>query len=281
MNKKILFALIAFSIAVIPISVMAQSGGSTCSSSDGGGFVSLTCIKNLEFAGNATELPAFFNSIYMICIGLAAVIGVLQIMRAGVTWMTAGGSHEKIGDAKNLIRDTIIGLILVLAPTIVFSIINPEILSLKIGDLDKLAPGSVPGPGSSTTPTLSATSCSAAYKDWNTQAIPADKVCNAANGYRKIDNACCSGISAGSICCGNQYSPKNPPPSMIPNTIGTNSPQSNQACKTAYADGTPLPPGNQAEQFCCQYQDAYGVTCDALSNPRDNGQSMYCSCTSK
>lgn len=105
---------------------------------DGSGFKSLTNIENVTFAGNAAELPDFLNSVYMICIGLAAVIGVLQIMRAGVTWMTAGGSHEKIGDAKNLIRDTIIGLILVLAPTIVFSIINPDILNLQIRGLSDL-----------------------------------------------------------------------------------------------------------------------------------------------
>lgn len=119
----------------------ASTGTNTtggASTNSGGGFKPLTNIQNVTFAGNAAELPDFLNSIYMICIGLAAVIGVLQIMRAGVTWMTAGGSHEKIGDAKNLIRDTIIGLILVLAPTIVFSIINPDILKLQIRGLSDL-----------------------------------------------------------------------------------------------------------------------------------------------
>lgn len=126
MNKKI-FILIAVLVAT-PLIAFAQEKG----------FVPLTNIQNVKFAGNATDLPAFLNSVYMICIGLAAVIGVLQIMRAGVTWMTAAGSHEKIGDAKNLIRDTIIGLVLVLAPTIVFSIINPDILKLQIRGLDGL-----------------------------------------------------------------------------------------------------------------------------------------------
>lgn len=122
----------------------------TNATSQGGGFKSLTNIENVTFAGNAAELPDFLNSIYMICIGLAAVIGVLQIMRAGVTWMTAGGSHEKIGDAKNLIRDTIIGLILVLAPTIVFSIINPDILKLQIRGLSDLQTN-LPTPATSDT----------------------------------------------------------------------------------------------------------------------------------
>ena len=120
-----------------PLAVFAQEETANCVN----GFCSLTNIQNVEFAGNAADLPNFLNSVYMICIGLAAAIGVLQIMRAGVTWMTAAGSHEKIGDAKNLIRDTIIGLLLVLAPTIVFSIINPDILKLEIRGLSELSPG--------------------------------------------------------------------------------------------------------------------------------------------
>lgn len=133
-----------FILLLAPAAVFAQERG----------FVPLTNIQNVQFAGNAASLPAFLNSIYMICIGLAAVIGVLQIMRAGVTWMTAAGSHEAIGNAKNLITQTIIGLILVLAPTIVFSIINPDILSLKIGNLEKLAPGASQSPADPAATTL-------------------------------------------------------------------------------------------------------------------------------
>jgi len=132
MKKFALLALVT--LVLVPGLAFAQSNAE-CEN----GFCSLTNIENLKFAGNAASLPAFLNSLYMICIGLAAVIGVLQIMRAGVTWMTAAGSHEKIGDAKNLIRDSIIGIALVLAPTIVFSIINPEILKLEIGGLEDLA----------------------------------------------------------------------------------------------------------------------------------------------
>lgn len=144
MNKRFLILFTLLTLAM-PLAAFAQETG---------GFVSLTKIENLTFAGNSAELPAFLNSLYMICIGLAAVIGVLQIMRAGVTWMTAGGSHEKIGDAKNLIRDTIIGLILVLAPTIVFSIINPDILKLQIRGLSDLNTDLPPVPGNAADATL-------------------------------------------------------------------------------------------------------------------------------
>jgi hypothetical protein len=132
MMKKLFRAFGILSVLVLPTLVLAQTTGNA-------GFVPLTNIPSLQFVGNETQLPEFLNSVYKICIGLAAVLGVLQIMRAGLTWMTAGGSHEKIGEARGLIRDAILGLLLVLAPTIVFSIINPDILSLRIGNLNQLA----------------------------------------------------------------------------------------------------------------------------------------------
>lgn len=135
MSMKIsLRVVLLLAVLVLPALALAQ----------GPGFVPLTDIQAIKYVGNeGNSLPAFLNSIYKVCIGLAAVIGVLQLMRAGLTWMTAGGSHEKIGQARNLIRDTLLGLLLVLAPTIVFSIINPSILNLEIGGLSELKlPGS-------------------------------------------------------------------------------------------------------------------------------------------
>ncbi|KND46882.1 MAG: hypothetical protein AB199_00420 [Parcubacteria bacterium C7867-004] len=91
----------------------------------------------LEGLGKSSSLPLFLNNLYRICIGLAAVIAVLQIMRAGIMYM-GGDSFTEKKEAKNLIAMAIGGLILVLSPVVVFSIINPDILSLKIGGLGKL-----------------------------------------------------------------------------------------------------------------------------------------------
>jgi hypothetical protein len=94
---------------------------------------SLPGIK--EFVGS-NSIPDLLNNIYKICIGIAAVLAVLQIMRAGVLYMGGDSITEK-KEARDLISMSVIGLVLVLAPTIVFSIINPEILNLNIG-ADKL-----------------------------------------------------------------------------------------------------------------------------------------------
>ncbi len=66
------------------------------------------------------------------CIGVAAALAFLEIVWAGVTWMTAGDSTEQVSKARNKIQTAVLGLLLVLSPVIVFGIINPNVLSLNL-----------------------------------------------------------------------------------------------------------------------------------------------------
>lgn len=120
------FALILPFLLGLPILVFAQDTG----------FVPLTNIPQLTDLGNSFALDNFLNQLYRIAIGIAAVVAVLQIMRAGIMYM-GGDSVTKKGEARQLIGLAIGGLVLVLSPVIVFSLVNPEILSLKI-DVSKL-----------------------------------------------------------------------------------------------------------------------------------------------
>ena len=102
-------------------------------------FVPLTNIPALYETGNSSfSLSVFLNNLYRICIGAAAAIAVFQIMRAGIMYMGGDSVTEK-KEAKNLIGLSIAGLILVLSPVVVFSLVNPEILSLEIGRIEELS----------------------------------------------------------------------------------------------------------------------------------------------
>lgn len=174
---------------------------------------SLPGIK--EFVGS-NSIPDLLNNIYKICIGIAAVLAVLQIMRAGVLYMGGDSITEK-KEARDLISMSVIGLVLVLAPTIVFSIINPEILNLNIG-ADKLktqttAPtqtsieqeiknGSIP-----TAPLVNpADQCKIVSIPKATVLSPGQTCLDV---YKndpvkrdsQVDNSCCSPLPFGSKCC--------------------------------------------------------------------------------
>ncbi len=133
--RSIFFILLAF--FTLPLLAHAQ----------GTDFIPLLPnLPGLTETANQSSLAPFLSQVYKICIGLAAVLAVLQIMRAGVLYMGGDSITEK-KEAKALIATSLAGLLLVLSPVIVFTIINPKILQLDIdaGDLKSgVAPATQP-----------------------------------------------------------------------------------------------------------------------------------------
>ncbi|MEK7515903.1 MAG: hypothetical protein AAB555_03220, partial [Patescibacteria group bacterium] len=97
------------------------------------GFVPLAPIEGLTkgVAANTEGLAAFFNNLYKFAIGMAAVLAVIMIIWGGIeySWQDIPGAKS---NGKDRILQAILGLVLVLSPVLVFSIINPAILNLSI-----------------------------------------------------------------------------------------------------------------------------------------------------
>ncbi len=170
-------------------------------------FIPLTNIPFLTETGNAFSLDSFLNGLFRLSIGAAAVIAVLQIMRAGIMYMGSDSGFAEKKEAKNLIALSIGGLILVLSPVVVFSIINPEILSLKIGNIEGLSVPIEPT-GSSTVPIpgAGAAACRVTYLE---TALSMD--CSAAGpDWEEASPVCCSAFPGAGVCCGRTKS--TPPP---------------------------------------------------------------------
>ena len=124
--KKILL-MVGISFLSLAPYALAQSG-----------FVPLAPIPGLTDISptsvvNSSTLTNFFNNLYKYLIGLAAVIAVIQIIWAG---LDIAYFHKDavsvITDDKGKIYNAIFGLVLVLSPVLVFSIINPAILNLSL-----------------------------------------------------------------------------------------------------------------------------------------------------
>lgn len=137
--KRFLYTLLLVAVLVPQVSLAAETspGSSETAAPTSLGFVPLTSIPGIETAGNSATLPDFLNNLYKLALGAAAVLAVLQIVRAGIMYMGGDSVTEK-KEARNLITLSIGGLILILSPVVVFSLINPKILDLKIDGLDAL-----------------------------------------------------------------------------------------------------------------------------------------------
>jgi hypothetical protein len=147
-------------LIVLPLVVLGAEGSKT--------FVSLTDFNGLEELGNSKDgnFEFFLNNLYKLCVGAAAAIAVLQIMVAGLTYM-GGDSFTEKKAAKEKITAAILGLLLVLSPVIVFSLINPKILNLSLNlgsirtNIQNTDLGTAPVGGDTVAPAPTAPGCTA------------------------------------------------------------------------------------------------------------------------
>lgn len=259
LNRAFLITTLSFALPAVALAADTSSLG----------FVPLTSIPGIEEAGNASTLPNFLNTVYKLAIGVAAVLAVLQIVRAGIMYMGGDSVTEK-KDAKNLIALSIGGLILVLSPVVVFSIINPKILNLEIGGLNDLTST---GFGKSST----FTGADAVLWVNNEDRDAAIKRCADSGGLishvcvLKTDSAVSRVVPASEAC--------------KPEEVGQNvcrakagSPTSAEACKTQYASIQVAAQGGSCDASrnfstipngCCAGAAAGAVCCGSLNRTED------------
>ncbi len=121
MMRKTFITLSLFAIAFVATSAHAQE------------FIPLAPIPGLTTGITADQagLANFLNNLYKYLIGLAAVIAVVEIIWGGLLYSTQDVPGSKT-NGKEKIQNALLGLVLVLSPVLVFSIINPSILNLSI-----------------------------------------------------------------------------------------------------------------------------------------------------
>lgn len=116
MTKKImkkavtLFLVLLVITSVFAFSLPAFAAGSNVWSQTGG---SGDVFANNAGLGNADLVETITNLIKII-IGFLGLIAVVIVLIGGFKWMTAGGSEDKIGEAKKLIIAGVIGLVIIL-----------------------------------------------------------------------------------------------------------------------------------------------------------------------
>ena len=154
----------------------AAAQASTPPNTGSTGFVPLAPIPGLTDSSitsvvNSTSLANFFNNLYKYLIGLAAILAIIEIIWGGLEYATQDSISKK-SDGKQRIYSAILGLVLILSPVLVFSIINPSILNLSIG-LPPLDTVSMPSVSDSATQAATPPPIDTAIKQSNgAQTIP-------------------------------------------------------------------------------------------------------------
>jgi len=97
------------------------------------GFTALAPIPGLTDTAitSSSGFAAFFDKLYIYLIGVAVILAIIMIIWGGLEYSTQDSISKK-SDGKSKIYNALFGLVLVLSPVLVFTIINPQILSLNL-----------------------------------------------------------------------------------------------------------------------------------------------------
>jgi len=90
----------------------------------GGSSILSTMMQN-------ADLATFFQTAFRAAITIGAILAVARIAYGGFLYMTKDSFSVK-SDAKKIITDALIGLVLLLATVLILRQINPKILNLDI-----------------------------------------------------------------------------------------------------------------------------------------------------
>jgi len=111
--KKKLLGL-SLSIMIYPTSALALDWGQ--------GYLSATGL-------GTRELREGVMSIIQTFLGFLGVLAILIILWGGFRWMTAGGSEDKVAEAKRIITSGVIGMIIILTALAITNFVLNSLLT--------------------------------------------------------------------------------------------------------------------------------------------------------
>ncbi len=82
----------------------------------------------------------YISTLYQWGISVTGILAGIMIMLGGLLYLTAGGSPERLSNAKGYISNALIGLILALTSYFLLQTVNPALLSLKFPKVPLVAP---------------------------------------------------------------------------------------------------------------------------------------------
>lgn len=121
-TRACLFAVSLFYLVTISLA-HAQTGG----------FVPLQSLSDSRLSGlyTAGNLTDYINNMFLFMIAIGAMLAVGRLAYAGWLYML-GDNSGNLKNAKTIIGDVIIGLLLLLSIWLILNLINPEILNLNV-----------------------------------------------------------------------------------------------------------------------------------------------------
>jgi len=88
---------------------------------------------------NVQDFPAYITSIYNLAIWIVGISALLMGSFGAFTYLTSAGNTSQVNKGKDIIKDAMIGLILVLATWLILHTINPDLVNWNFNRLNSTA----------------------------------------------------------------------------------------------------------------------------------------------
>ncbi|MCK9439062.1 MAG: pilin [Patescibacteria group bacterium] len=93
-----------------------------------------------EMESNTTTLAKYVKAIYDYLLSIVGITAAIVLMIGGVMWLTAGGSSERVGQAKSWVSGSLTGLVLALTSYLIMQTINPQLVSFTATEVPEIKP---------------------------------------------------------------------------------------------------------------------------------------------
>ena len=120
MSKRLLSVLVSGALVLAPLMASAQAspvGGTPFGSK----YLNLVGSQSSVSGLSSTSFPVVVANLINVIIGLLGIVLLAYLLWAGFLWMTAGGEEKQVVRSKEMIKQAVIGLVIV---TSAFAISN-------------------------------------------------------------------------------------------------------------------------------------------------------------
>lgn len=81
-------------------------------------------------SGQTAELPTIIGRIINVILGFLGIILLFYILLAGFKWMTAGGNDKQTAEAKAMIQNAVIGMVIIVAGFAISNFVIKQLATL-------------------------------------------------------------------------------------------------------------------------------------------------------
>ncbi|MEI7512568.1 MAG: pilin [Candidatus Uhrbacteria bacterium] len=128
--KNAIYAGTAATLAALPVIASAQVTGNPFQR----GVNAVNNVGNAAgISGGTTDLYTIVGRIINVVLGFLGIVLLFYFIYGGFKWMTSGGDEKGVGEAKTMLRNATIGLVIIMASYALSSFVLTQLVAVTTG----------------------------------------------------------------------------------------------------------------------------------------------------